>query len=122
MDSNNKSNNSNSTDIRANIFLKGLLQRMEEGNLTDKEQNIVHQLKHRYTKENNGNKLSKIELNRAVKRNRQAIAQKTTQSTWNNKRKTDTKMISRRNCRCNFITGTGITLLQKHTNRSSISR
>ena len=87
MDSNNKSNNSNSTDTRANIFLKGLLQRMEEGNLTDKEQNIVHQLKHRYTKENNGNKLSKIELNRAVKRNRQAIAQKTTQSTWNNKRK-----------------------------------
>lgn len=74
----NKLNKRSGSGIKGNSLVKGLLRRMEEGDLTEKEQSLIRKLKtiQAYGKEKR--KLSRAELNRAARRNRQAILQKRT--------------------------------------------
>lgn len=66
----------NSSDEKKKFLVKGLLRKMAENNLSPKESSLVRQLKKSSAAQGAKKKLSTRQLNRAVKRNRQAILQK----------------------------------------------
>lgn len=74
----NKSNTRHGSGIEDDPLLPGLLRRMEEDSLSVKEKKLILELKKTPKKEGAAKKLSRAELNRAVRRNRQAILQKRT--------------------------------------------
>lgn len=57
-------------------LIRVLLRKMEEEKLTDKEKQMIAELKSRYNPGKMRNKISNAQLNRAAKRNRQALQQK----------------------------------------------
>lgn len=73
-----KFDNINSSEERNKILLKGILLKMEDENLSQKELSIVRKLEKLHESSNENNTLSNSQLNRAVKRNRQAILKKKT--------------------------------------------
>lgn len=85
MDKNNfnKANGSNEEKM---LIVKGLLRDIEDNNLSEKESSLIGQLKEAYAVGGKKKKLSKRELNRAVKRNRQAILLKRKSTAPNRKR------------------------------------
>lgn len=66
----------NSSDEKKRFLVKGLLRKMAENDLSPKESSLVRQLKKSPTAQGAKKKLSTRQLNRAVKRNHQAILQK----------------------------------------------
>lgn len=89
----NKLNNSAKPNTKGSSFIRALLRRMEEGGLTKKEQCLILELEkfHTQEKKRKRKKLSRRELNRAVRRNRQAIRQKRIGSETHRKNETHRK-------------------------------
>lgn len=91
-----------SSKMKENSLIKGLLRRMEENDLTEKEIALVRELKELQGRKQERKKLSHAELNRAVRRNRQAILRK---------RDGVKPLTARKSIHTNFVMGAAVAAL-----------
>lgn len=71
-------------------LIRVLMRKMEEGTLSPKEEHLINQLKSSYIKGNGKRNISNSQLNRAVRRNRNAIREKCNRSLLSKEKKRPT--------------------------------